>query len=78
MKIMEVRGLVLEEIVLYLLEKVGYRVITAGETGTRVGHSGLEVQGRGEWYQIDAIAAFYFTPSFMYHLRLMVEAKCYK
>jgi hypothetical protein len=77
MHISSVRGLILEELVLHLLELVGYRIVIAGEEGTRPGHSGLEVQGRGEWHQIDALAAFDRTPAFMYPLRLMVEAKCY-
>ena len=77
MRISSARGIILEELVLYLLELVGYRVVSAGEEGTRAGHSGLEVQGRGEWHQIDALAAFDRTPAFMYPLRLMVEAKCY-
>lgn len=72
-----VRGVLLEELVLYLLGLVGYRIVTPGDEGTRAGHSGLEVQGRGEWHQIDALAAFDRTPAFMYPLRLMVEAKCY-
>lgn len=77
MNISSARGIILEEIVLHLLSLVGYRVVSAGEEGTRAGHSGLEVQGRGEWHQIDALAAFDRTPAFMYPLRLMVEAKCY-
>ncbi|TCS68987.1 hypothetical protein EDC61_1222 [Sulfuritortus calidifontis] len=77
MHISSVRGLILEELVLHLLTLVGYRVVAAGEEGTRSGHSGLEVQGRGEWHQIDALAAFDRTPAFMYPLRLMVEAKCH-
>jgi len=77
MKISSVRGVILEELVLHLLTLVGYRVVVAGEEGTRGGHSGLEVRGRGEWHQIDALAAFDRTPAFMYPLRLMVEAKCY-
>lgn len=72
-----VRGIVLEELVLHLLILVGYRVVKSGEEGTRGGHSGLEVRGRGEWHQIDALAAFDRTPAFMYPLRLLVEAKCY-
>lgn len=77
MLVSAVRGVILEELVLYLLSLVGYRIVTAGEEGTRDGHSGLEVRGRGEWHQIDALAAFDRTPAFMYPLRLMVEAKCY-
>lgn len=77
MKISSVRGVILEEIVLHLLEKVGYRIVQIGEDGAEKGKSGLEVQGRGERHQIDALAAFDYTPAFMYPLRLMVEAKCY-
>lgn len=72
-----VRGVLLEELVLYLLSLVGYRIVSPGEEGTKLGHSGLEVRGRGAWHQIDALAAFDRTPAFMYPLRLMVEAKCY-
>lgn len=75
--ITQIRGVLLEEIVLYLLEKVGYRIVNSGEEGTRTGGAGLEIQGRGEWHQVDALAAFDYTPSFMYPLRLIVEAKCY-
>jgi hypothetical protein len=77
MRLSSARGLILEEIVLHLLELVGYRIVRAGEEGTRSGRSGLEVQGRGEWHQIDGLAAFDRTPAFMYPLRLLVEAKCY-
>jgi hypothetical protein len=73
-----VRGALLEEVVLYLLEKVGYRVVVAGEDGTHAGAAGLEIQGRGERHQIDALAAYDYTPAFMYPLRLLVEAKCYR
>jgi hypothetical protein len=78
MKIGSIRGLILEEIVLHLLRMVGYRTVQPGEEGTRTGKSGQEVQGRGEWHQIDAIAAMDHSPAFMYPLRLLVEAKCYK
>jgi len=75
-----VRGVLLEEVVLHLLKIVGYRVIDVKSKaeGTRKGKSGLEVIGRGEKHQIDALAAFDYTPAFMYPLRLIVEAKCYK
>lgn len=72
-----IRGVLLEELVLYLLGLVGYRIVNPNEEGTKPGKSGLEVKGRGEWHQIDALAAFDKTPAFMYPLRLMVEAKCY-
>lgn len=77
MRLPYIRGVVLEELVLHLLALVGYRIVSSGEEGTQQGHSGLEVRGRGEWHQIDALAAFDRTPAFMYPLRLLVEAKCY-
>lgn len=83
-KISQIRGALLEEVVLFLLEKVGYSIIEFDpaqrpeETGLNGGHSGLEVKGRGTWHQIDALATFDYSPAFMYPLRLMVEAKCYK
>ena len=80
--ISQVRGALLEEAVLYLLEKFDYKTIEAypghGNETLRGGHSGLEVRGRGSWHQIDALAAFKSSPAFMYPLRLMVEAKCYQ
>lgn len=72
-----VKGAILEEVVLHLLEMVGYRVVKTGEEGTRKRASGLEVEGRGEWHQIDALAALDHTSPFMYPLRLLLEAKCY-
>ncbi len=77
-EITQIRGILLEEVVLFLLQHVGYRIITHLDDGTRPGPAGLEVQGRGTWHQIDALAAFDRTPAFMYPLRLMVEAKCYE
>ncbi len=80
--ISQIRGALLEEAVLYLLEKVGYETIEVNasnpDSGLREGNSGLEVRGRGSWHQIDALASFISSPAFMYPLRLMVEAKCYK
>lgn len=73
----QIRGALLEEIVLHLLENVGYRIVNSGEDGTKDGSAGLEIQGRGEWHQVDALASFDYTPSFMYPLRIIVEAKCH-
>lgn len=77
MRLPALRGAILEELVLHLLAMVGYRVADSSAPGTRDGRSGLEVRGRGEWHQIDALAEFDHTPAFMYPLRLLVEAKCY-
>ena len=80
----QIRGALLEEAILFLLEKVGYSIVefdpslSPEETGLNDGHSGLEVRGRGTWHQIDALASFDYSPAFMYPLRLMVEAKCYQ
>ena len=73
----QIRGALLEEIVLHLLENVGYRIVNSGEDGTKDGRAGLEIQGRGEWHQVDGLAIFDYTPSFMYPLRIIVEAKCH-
>lgn len=80
--ISQIRGALLEEAVLSLLTKFGYKTIEADpanpDSSLRGGHSGLDVRGRGSWHQIDALAAFISSPAFMYPLRLMVEAKCYQ
>jgi hypothetical protein len=80
--ISQIRGALLEEAVLFLLEKVGYETIDVNpgipDNSLRAGQSGLEVRGRGSWHQIDALAFFTSSPAFMYPLRLMVEAKCYQ
>ena len=74
----QIRGAILEEIVLVLLENAGYRILN-GNDGEEIrnGHSGLELQGRGEWHQVDALVSYDFTPSFIYPIRLIVEAKAY-
>lgn len=80
--ISQARGALLEEAILFLLEKVGYETINQHNSilddSLRAGSSGLDVRGRGAWHQIDALASFRSSPAFMYPLRLMVEAKCYK
>lgn len=75
----QIRGLVLEEIILGLLRKAGYRILKAGEDALiRDGKAGsLEVQGRGEWHQIDAIVTYDYTPAFLFPIRLGLEAKAY-
>ena len=74
----QIRGAILEEIVLILLENAGYGILN-GNDGEEIrnGHSGLELQGRGEWHQVDALVSYDFTPSFIYPIRLIVEAKAY-
>jgi hypothetical protein len=71
-----IRGAFLEEIVLVLLSRSGYRKVQAGEEGTHNGHAGLEVDGRGCRHQIDALVAPVHSHAFVYPIRLLVEAKC--
>jgi hypothetical protein len=77
--ISQIRGMLLEEALLYLLQLSGYR--TVGEAGRdptlHDGSSGLQVLGRGGKHQIDAIANFIVAHPFSHPQRLLVEAKCY-
>lgn len=72
----QIRGSLLEEVVLLLLSRSGYRRVRAGEEGTRNGRAGLEVEGRGTVHQIDALVTPIHAHAFIYPIRLMVEAKC--
>lgn len=75
-----IRGMLLEEVVLYILSLSGYKTVThPGNDPTLKSdaHGGLKVVGRGGKHQIDAIADFRATPPFVYPQRLLVEAKCY-
>lgn len=74
----QIRGAILEEIVLKLLENAGYRILNSNNGNEiRNGHSGLELQGRGEWHQVDALVSCDSTPAFIYPIRLIVEAKTF-
>jgi Restriction endonuclease len=73
----QIRGALLEEVILFLLSKSGFEILKNGEPGTRLGRAGQELQGRGCWHQIDAVAVPRYSPPFMYPVRLLVEAKCY-
>lgn len=75
----QIRGMLLEEAVLYLLQSAGYRIVDDGADDQTIvpGRSGLEVMGRGGRHQIDAIADFEICPPLSYPQRLLVEAKCY-
>lgn len=74
----------MEEAVLFLLRNVGYEPIDVSSLATtpihglREGRGGLEAQGRGTWHQLDALASWTHSPAFIYPLRLVVEAKCYR
>ncbi len=71
--------MLLEEAVLHLIERSGYRTIDArgaDPTLCDVG-AGLGVRGRGGEHQVDAIADFVVQQPFGNPQRLLVEAKCY-
>ena len=71
------RGMLLEEAILYILSRTGYSPIFKknGDPSLNDGHSGLEVLGRGAKHQIDAVADFQYTPPFCNQQRLLIEAK---
>ena len=71
------RGLLLEEAILYILSRSGYTPILSAHSDTTLqdGRSGLEVRGRGTWHQIDAVADFSLVPPFSNPQRLLLEAK---
>lgn len=75
----QVRGVLLEEVVLMLLRAAGYRTVSDGQGDPTLGTSaaGLKVAGRGAWHQIDAIADLRVGQPFSYPQRLLVEAKSY-
>ena len=75
----QIRGMLLEEAVLQMLRTAGYTSVErAGQDPTlHDGHSGLEVRGRGEKHQTDAVADFRILQPFSNPHRLIVEAKCY-
>jgi hypothetical protein len=75
----QIRGVLLEEAVLHLLRKSGYKTIDSpGIDPTLVsGGAGIFVLGRGGNHQIDAIADFLVHQPFSNPNRLLVEAKCY-
>lgn len=74
----QLRGMLLEEAILYLLRASGYKTIESidGDDTLENHAAGLAVKGRGGKHQIDAIADFTITPPFSYPQRLLLEAKC--
>ena len=78
-KLSNIRGMLLEESLLRLLESSGYKTIEApGVDPTLIdGPAGMKVKGRGGDHQIDAIADFQIAQPFSHPQRLLVEAKCF-
>jgi len=75
----QIRGMLLEEVILSLLQKTGYKTVESiGNDGTLTEVSaGLAVKGRGTNHQIDAIADSLIQHPFSNPQRLLLEAKCY-
>ncbi len=73
----QVRGMLLEEALLFLLRRSGYKTISnCGNDPTLMKHgAGIAVKGRGGNHQIDAIADFILQQPFSNPQRLLVEAK---
>jgi hypothetical protein len=73
----QIRGLLLEELALYLLGVNGYVPVDApgADPTLTQGPSGIEICGRGCNHQIDAIADYRLSPPFSNPQRLLVEAK---
>ncbi|MGN6555190.1 MAG: hypothetical protein ACTHLW_15900 [Verrucomicrobiota bacterium] len=71
--------MLLEEAVLHLLQRSGYRTVDAPGTDPTLCNvgAGLAVRGRGSEHQIDAIADFVVHQPFSNPQRLLVESKCY-
>src|SRR5262245_44809312 len=78
-RLTNIRGMLLEEALLRLLEGTGYRTVLAPahDPTLRDGPAGLKVRGRGSDHQIDAISDFQAPPPFSHPQRLLVEAKCF-
>jgi len=76
----QIRGMLLEEALLYLLKSAGYDTVETHrkDPTLRSGPSGLIVKGRGADHQIDAIADHQISHPFSNPQRLLVEAKCFQ
>jgi hypothetical protein len=73
----QLRGMILEELILYLLRRSGYQPLTVvpADHTIRQGAAGLEMRGRGAWHQLDAVADYRVTPPFAHPIRLLIEGK---
>jgi len=77
----QIKGKILEEVLKFHLEKQGYMVVPKtirNYYGVKIDRGDLWVKGRGAWHQIDVLGQFKFQIPFVYPLRLICEAKCWK
>lgn len=77
--IFQIRGMLLEEAILFLLRRSGYVTVETheGDPTLRQHQAGIAVVGRGAIHQIDAIADYLLGQPFSHPQRLLVEAKCH-
>lgn len=75
------KGKIFEEWLKIYLKKQGYTVIPEqirDSYGVPKRADSTHVKGRGGWHQIDALGQFEFQIPFVYPIRLLSEAKCWK
>lgn len=79
MKLLGVRGYILEELLASLIQNTGYRLLVNPSQDVtaldRIG-AGLVVKGRGGNHQVDVLGELHWIPAFTFPIRLFVEAKC--
>lgn len=77
--ISQIRAMLVEETLLYLLRESGYRPVNEdpGDPTLQVGPDGLGIVGRGEVHYPGAVADFWPTPPFASPQRLLLEARFY-
>lgn len=74
----ELKGYLLEIVIEKLIKVNGYDIIsTSCEDESVIRNNGLNVRGRGGYYQVDSLGEFRFTPPLMNPMRLFLEAKYY-
>ena len=73
----QIRGALLEEACIYLLRQTGFKIVDDDPSDPTVttGHNGLQIKGRGERHQADALGQFLIPMPFGHPERLIVEAK---
>lgn len=81
-RLVTLRGYLLEEVLAWLLRSSGYRLLTERDDPARPPWKvlekrkhGLVVRGRGAWHQADALGEFQYVPPFSLPIRLFAEAK---
>ncbi len=72
------RGYILEEVLAFLIQKTGYKLLVDPSQDTRdldYRGNGLVVKGRGSVHQVDVLGQLEWVPAFTFPLRLFIEAK---